>query len=79
MLVQPFKEMGNPDPPLITLDQPERRMLTASPEEKVIDDLTQMINQYDFAGVINEAQQTQWQPEYKPTVQDLFEKLEETL
>ena len=44
-----------------------------------------MIHQYDFSSAFNEvvteeqARQIQWEAEYKPSVQELLKKLEETL
>ena len=54
-------------------------------EQKMIEDLTQMIHQYDFSSAFNEAvteeqaQQNEWHAEYKPTVQELLKKLQDAL
>lgn len=50
-------------------------------ESKIIGDLTQMIHEYDFTSVFDQAvgeeqaRQIKWQQEYKPSVQELLVKL----
>ena len=58
---------------------------TAHLERKIVDDLTQIIHNYDFNSHLSDAvteeqaRQMKWQAEYKPTVQELLVKLQDAL